>query len=118
MTKGLDIKNLLNRKPYKIITTEEALKDVEPWINFDNETPILYGKEAQKVLKEVQIMPLEKSKENGKKLLDEFDEIININENEEVVLTKEERMSAKADLLYDDDTYIADMYEESENAIK
>lgn len=39
-------------------------------------TPILYGKEAQKVLKEVKTMPSEKSKENGKKLLELFKSVV------------------------------------------
>lgn len=39
-------------------------------------TPILYGAEARKVLQEIKIAPSEKSKENGRKLLELFKSVV------------------------------------------
>ncbi|MDU1604733.1 MAG: hypothetical protein E6845_17385 [Clostridium sp.] len=39
-------------------------------------TPILYGKEAERVLREAKTMPSEKSKENGRKLLELFKSVV------------------------------------------
>ena len=38
-------------------------------------TPILYGAEAMKVIEEIKVMPSEKSKENGRKLIEYFNRI-------------------------------------------
>lgn len=40
-------------------------------------TPILYGEEARRVIREAKTMPSEKSKENGQKLLNYFKRFTN-----------------------------------------
>ena len=39
-------------------------------------TPIVYGVEARKILKEAQTKPTERAKENGKKLMEFFNSIM------------------------------------------